>query len=237
MDKGDLKKFLEEIKPAHPVNFTFIFIFLLLFVFVLFYVFHTFFQNIKNFEIVISFLLGIMSLTLFDVLKKQWFAPFIKITSWNDLQELRRPLTKKQGTNRYDYILKVENNGNIIAEDCEISITIKDFSQENVWPSSAMIRDPSEWMPISNESIPWVFLARDDLPRKVNINPKSSLRIAFIRQEGAGRNAYYKISSPNEKMHLVCLKYYNNSDEKISYKIDIHISGKNFFPITKECRL
>jgi hypothetical protein len=233
------KKLENEFLPVHPIKFISFLLFLLALVFFLFYILNASFKNIKNFEIIISFLLGIMSLTFVDVLKKQWFAPSLKITSWDDAQELRRRLTDKEGEDkeRYDYILKIENDGNSIAKNCELSISIKNFSKENVWPSGAMIRNSSEWMPISNEAIPWTFLARGDLPRKIDINPRSSIRIAFLRQEGADSNGFYKISSPNQKMQLVYLRYHNEEGEKINYKINVHISGENFLPITKECEL
>ncbi len=230
-----MENFINEIKPIHPWRFLILLIALIITIFILFFTLNKLFENIQNADIIISFLLGISSLAIFDILKRQWFSPLIKIKSWEDASYLRREL---KGIDLYDYILEIENTGNAVAEHCEMSLSIENFEKKHIYPSDGVIKNESEWIPIENETLPWIFLSREEPERFIDINPSAKYKITLARQAGTIKNAHYQIKTLNPQIPiLVYLRMYNGSGEEIIHKLVITVTGRNFSKTTKIVKL
>jgi len=228
-----MQNFIDEIKPIHPWRFSFFLLVFVIIVVLLFLFLNKLLKDIKNADIIISFLLGISSLSILDILKKQWFSPAIKIKSWEDTDYLCRKLTGYDYL--YDFILEIENTGNAIAEHCEISLSIENFQPEHIVKSGhTVIQDTKNWLPVKNEIIPWIFLSKKNSEQFIDINPNAKYKIVLARQQGVGDNANYEIKAIDSQEPLVRLKVHDGTKKEITYKLIITVTGRNFSKITKK---
>lgn len=226
-----MKRIINEIKPIHPWRFLLLLVVFVCIIFLLFLGLNKFLKDIENVGIIISFLLGISSIIIFDILKKQWFSPLIKIKSWEDTDYLCRKLT---GHDLYAFILEIENTGNAVAEHCEISLSIENFKPEHIVESGhTVIHNAKDWIPVKNETIPWVFLSKNNPEQFIDINPSAKYKIVLAQQQGIEAEANYEIKAIDPQKSLVRLKMYDVAKKEITYDLIITVTGKNFSKITK----